>query len=121
MNIKSLNQESSPHSKKIITEGNISFKLWLEFEETGPWEDIENDFANIAVNMLDGRRYGINVWTFKFLDSARKEEKDEGNNRYIIPPDLFVKELSRECIEQTILELLKQGDLEQVLNPSVLS
>ncbi len=38
---------------------------------------------------------------------------------YQIPPDLFVKELSRNCIEQTIKDLLKLGDLEEVLNPSI--
>ena len=38
---------------------------------------------------------------------------------YETPPDLFVKELSRGCIEKTICDLLAQGDLENLLNESV--
>jgi len=39
---------------------------------------------------------------------------------YQTPPDLFVKELTRDCIEKTISDLLKKGDLEDVLNPTVI-
>ncbi|SEB48639.1 hypothetical protein SAMN04489761_0993 [Tenacibaculum sp. MAR_2009_124] len=39
---------------KIVEIGKIPFKLWLEFEISGPWEDLENDFANIIVDTLDG-------------------------------------------------------------------
>lgn len=43
----------------------INFKLCLEFEAVVPenW-DIENEFANIRVNLMDGWAYGINVWTY---------------------------------------------------------
>ncbi|CAM1342136.1 hypothetical protein [Tenacibaculum amylolyticum] len=99
------------------------FELWLEFEEVDPgnW-DIENDFANIHVDLPDGRHYGINVWTYKFFERAIKEDQLTGENLnglYLKPPDLFVKELTRECIQKTIEDLLKKGDLEDVLNPSV--
>ena len=101
----------------------INFKLWLEFEEVDPnnW-DVENEFCNIHVDLEDGRHYGLNVWTYKFLKTAIEEDKKSGQNLsgiYQIPPDLFVKELTRECIQQTIEHLLKIGDLEKVLNPSI--
>ncbi len=101
----------------------LNFKLWLEFEEvdTKNW-DIENEFCNIHVDLEDGRHYGINVWTYKFLQTAIDDDKKTGQNLsglYQKPPDLFVKELTRECIEQTIQDLLKIGDLEKVLNPSI--
>ena len=114
--------ESNPLSEKIIEIGEIPFKLWLEFEESSPWDDIENDFANIVVDILDGRRYGINVWTFKFLESAIKQDEKNGENLnglYQRPPDLFVKELSRDCIEKSIADLLEKGNLEEYLNPSI--
>ena len=100
------------------------FKLWLEFEEVEPdtW-DKENNFANIHVDLADGRHYGINVWTYKFLETAIEHDLQEKSNLeglYTIPPDLFVKELTRQCIHQTIADLLKRGNLETVLNPSVL-
>lgn len=91
------------------------FALWLEFEETEGWEDLTNDFANIEVTLEDGRKYGINVWTFNYLNEAKKEE----GNLYVIPPDLFVAELTRDCVEQAISKLLEEGELENLLNPSV--
>lgn len=102
---------------------NPKFTLWLEFEEvdTNNW-DIDNEFCNIHVDLEDGRHYGLNVWTYKFLETSINYDKETGQNLgglYQKPPDLFVKELTRECIEQTIQDLLKTGDLEKVLNPSI--
>lgn len=102
-----------------------SFKLWLEFEEIDPnnW-NTSNDFCNIYVTLEDGREYGINVWTYDFLKTAVEYDKNSGNNfngLYIIPPDLFVKELTRDCIEKTIEDLLSTGNLEERLNSSIIS
>ncbi len=102
----------------------MEFELWLEFEawtEENQW-DKENAFTNIAVSLLDGRHYGINVWTYQFLQTAVKESIEKNDNlkgSYLIPPDLFVKELTRECVESTITDLLKEGNLEEILNESV--
>ncbi|WP_232731476.1 hypothetical protein [Tenacibaculum sp. SZ-18] len=103
---------------------NMEFKLWLEFEEVEPgnW-DIENEFCNIHVDLPDGRHYGVNVWTFKFLETSIRQDIENGENLnglYQTPPDLFVKELTRDCIEKTISDLLEKGDLEDVLNPTVI-
>ncbi len=101
------------------------FKLWLEFEEVDPgnW-DIENEFCNIHVDLEDGRHYGINVWTYNYFQTSIEEDQSNGENVngiYQIPPDLFVKELTRDCIKKTIQDLLKNGDLDKVLNPSIFS
>jgi len=122
MDIKKLNMESSPLSDKIVKVGKTPFKLWLEFEISSPWDDRENDFANIGVDTLDGRSYGINVWTYKFLETSIKTDKENGENLnglYQTPPDLFVKELTRDCIESTIADLLDKGNLEDQLNMSI--
>jgi hypothetical protein len=96
------------------------FTLWLEFENTAPSSDPSNDFANISVRLNDGRTYGINVWTFDFLKTAIEEDLKNGKSGlYQIPPDLFVKELSRDCIQKSIESLLVQGDIEELLNSSV--
>lgn len=122
MDIKTLNKTSNPNSGKVVNAGGKSFKLWLEFEETSPWDDMEDDFANISVDTLDGRSYGINIWTYKFLERAVRHDRESDQNLnglYLIPPDLFVRELSRDCIEKTISDLLESGNLEQILNTSV--
>lgn len=99
----------------MIINTSPPFQLWLEWEETTPWEDLQNDFANIGVDTLDGRYYGINVWTFQFLNTILQQEAPS----YICPPDLLVEELSRSCISFCIQELLAKGALEELLNPSV--
>jgi hypothetical protein len=101
------------------------FTLWLEFEaaDPGSW-DIHNDFCNIHVSLPDGREYGINVWTYEYFQTAVKNDIVSGENLrglYLTPPDLFVKELTRDCIEKTIADLLAKGDLDQLLNPSVIA
>lgn len=102
---------------------NTQFSLWLEFEEVDPNNrDIENEFCNIHVDLEDGRHYRLNVWTYKYLETAINEDKKTGqylSGLYQKPPDLFVKELTRECIKQTIEDLLKIDDLETVLNPGI--
>jgi hypothetical protein len=100
------------------------FTLWLEFEEVDAvnW-NIENDYANISVDLPDGRHYGMSVWTHKYLETAVKQDQTTGDNLnglYQQPPDLFVKELTRECIEKTIQDILEKGALEDFLNPSIL-
>jgi hypothetical protein len=117
----------------------LDFTLWLEFEHvdyssrwsseidafiTGVDWNRENEACNVIVDLPDGRRYGINVWTYAFLTTVVAMDAESGHNLYGTyqkPPDLFVKELTRECIEATIADLLKDGNLEDVLNPTVLS
>jgi hypothetical protein len=115
------------------------FTLWLEFEHVdystkwvpetenfitgGEW-DRENEFCNIGVDLSDGRHYGINVWTYSFLATLVALDTESGENprgSYQLPPDLFVRELTRACIEATITDLLSRGNLEEVLNPTVLA
>ncbi len=102
----------------------MNFELWLEFEavDSSNW-NIENDFCNIRVDLPNGKHYGLNIWTYKFLEAAVNLDRRSGNNLgglYQKPPDLFVKELSRNCIEMTIMDLLSQGNLEDILNTSIL-
>jgi hypothetical protein len=125
---------SAPH-KKIMQ----NFTLWLEFEHVdfasrwddktqahslpGDW-DRANECCNIAVTLADGRHYGLSVWTYAFLATAvaaAATNKENLAGTYEIPPDLFVRELTRACLEATIADLLTKGNLEDLLNPTVLS
>jgi hypothetical protein len=91
----------------------MKYTLWLEFEqlrEGNQWSK-EKEYANIAVQFSDGRYYGINVWTYDFLQVAVAMDAvshHHANGAYQIPPDLFVREMTRECIEKAIEDLLKK-------------
>ena len=104
----------------------MSFTLWLEFEHVtfaDDW-DSTDDFCNIHVDLPDGRHYGLTVWTYKFIQRAVAADKQSGDNSsgcYQIPPDLFVEDLTRDCIQRAIADLLSRGNLEAVLNSSVLA
>jgi hypothetical protein len=100
------------------------FELWLEFEHI-EWsdEDVRSGFANILVTLAGGRKYAINVWTFQFFRTSIAQDVIDGRNLgglYSVPPDLFVKELTRECIYSTIENILKTDNLENTLNPSII-
>ncbi|WP_221412830.1 hypothetical protein [Dysgonomonas sp. HDW5A] len=98
------------------------FKLWIEFEHVDfSGSNMKNEFCNIHVDLPDGRHYGINVWTYEYLNTAVKLDEESGENLrglYITPPDLFVKELTRSCIKQVITDILEQGNIEDILNNS---
>lgn len=96
---------------------NTPFALWLEFEQyaegyPGPEDDPTRDFCN-AVLTSGGYKYGLNIWTFGFLEYAR-EHDDFGNRRaqpstFLVPPDLLVDRLDRELITAAIASVLDTG------------
>lgn len=95
------------------------FSLWLEFEiyeggYPGPDDDPSCDFCNAMIT-LDGVRYAVNIWTFGYVDFARRHD-NVGNevNRpraWLLPPDLIVEKLDRALITQAIMEMLQEGGL----------
>lgn len=97
----------------------IKFELFLDFEETktSSWSK-ENDSSQIEIKLEDGRSYELLVWTFQHFETARRIEAEiikSEDPQYLIPPDLLVKELTRECIQESIEEVLEMGDLELIL------
>jgi hypothetical protein len=92
------------------------FDLWLEFEHWLPQEDDdpENDFFNMTVTLPEGKKYALNVWTFKYLSRAVQECRMSGEHRsgsYLPAPDLFVERLNRRLLEDVVADLLARGGL----------
>jgi hypothetical protein len=96
-----------------------AFELWLEFEHTQPpaGHDPADDFANVKVRLPDGRRFALNVWTFRFLHRARFPWPYEMNAglpaEYVVAPDLFVERLDRPTLERVVRELLAHGEMKE--------
>ena len=95
-----------------------SFTLWLEFEqwESSPSDDPEDDFCNVHIGLPDGEAYALNVWTFKYLERARREDQRTGeglNGRYLVSPDLFVARLDRPAMEAVFADLIRTGQLKR--------
>lgn len=100
------------------------FSLWLEFEEldSSDW-DARNEITNAQVTLSNGKKYGLNIWSYGFLDKTIREDTTSGSNLnglFQIPPDLLVQTITRNCIEKSISELLKEGELSITLNPSII-
>jgi hypothetical protein len=93
------------------------FELWLEFEHCEPvvGDEPTDDFCNIQIRLPDGRRYALNVWTFKFLHRARHPwpyHVIEGQPaEYLVAPDLFVERLDRALLESVVADLMVTGQL----------
>ncbi len=94
-----------------------AFELWLEFEqwERMPDDDFTDEFFNMQVRLADGRRYALNVWTFKFLQRARHpwpyEEGVGEPEEYLLPPDLFVERLDRKLLERVVSRMLANDEM----------
>src|SRR3954469_23174834 len=88
----------------------MDFDLWLETEHVEPLID---DFCNVRVTRMTGEAYALNVWTFAYFEVARRhaESSASGNiaDRYILPPDLFVADLTRATLESVVNDLLDSG------------
>jgi hypothetical protein len=80
------------------------FQLWLEWEHFESWDnDNSDDFLNMEVRLTGGRSYGLNVWTYGMLESARQADVKTGEHlggAYLLPPDLFVARRDRSLLEQ---------------------
>ena len=94
------------------------FDLWLEFEHWTPQEgdDPEDDFFNMLITMPGGEKYALNVWTYKFLERARRADEESGEclgGKYQVAPDLFVERLDRALMTEVVKDLLADGGLKE--------
>lgn len=94
-----------------------TFNLWLEWEYTQqqPGNDSADDFANVIVQLQDGRKYALNVWTFEFLRRARfpwpYQDGVGEAAEYLLPPDLFVERLDRPTLERVVARMLSAKEM----------
>jgi hypothetical protein len=90
--------------------------LWLEFEGNSEGyptaaDDPYCDFCNASF-MVGAERYAVNIWTYAFLEVARRTdvvgtpllEEQPG----VVAPDLFVKKLDRPTIERAIAYVIQR-------------
>ena len=94
----------------------MAFQLWLEFEHwvTEQHDDPCDDFFNAMITLEDGSEYALNVWTFKFVERARRGCADDGeclDGDYLLPPDLLVERLDRTLMENVVADLMKNDAL----------
>ncbi|KYG03652.1 hypothetical protein BE21_50570 [Sorangium cellulosum] len=92
------------------------FELWLEFEHwiSPPDEDLTDGFFNMLIGLPDGTKYAVNVWTYKMLESARREAAQQGESlfgRYLDAPDLFVERMDRSLLEAVVADMIASGRL----------
>lgn len=95
-----------------------SFDLWLEFEhwEAQENDDPEDDYFNMHIIFSTGKRYALNVWTYKSLGRIVNGCEETGEcmrGAYLLPPDLFVKRLDRDLIEKIICDLINNDRLKE--------
>lgn len=95
---------------------DLGFDLWLEFEHLLPQkdDDPEDDYFNMMLTLPDGKKYALNVWTFKYLSRAVQECRVSGEHlggSYLPGPDLFIERLDRKLLENVVADLVAKGGL----------
>jgi len=90
------------------------FKLWLEFEEWSNSKtntfDPEDEFINASVTLKDGRRYALNIWTYKNVAKQIADAASENNylhGEYLTAPDLLVARIDRPFLERVFEDLIR--------------
>ncbi|MEZ5342972.1 MAG: hypothetical protein R2706_16465 [Acidimicrobiales bacterium] len=88
----------------------MEVSLWIEAEHLA--EDI-TDFCNVVVAISTGERYQLNVWSSDFYAMAwadgEPNASEEVRSLYMLPPDLFVADLTRPTIETAVADLIING------------
>jgi hypothetical protein len=79
----------------------------MHIEFVSPKEDInpESDNVDIHPRLDDGRVYGFLAATPNNIYSSMD---NEANDHYFGVPPLFVRTLTRDCVERAIVALLKE-------------
>ena len=94
--------------------------IWIEFEE---WVDapsnVEEAF-NVSVSVEGTAKYAMNAWPYGFTIAVLSGDEtddscDDESAVYdgFAAPDIFVREMSRECVENVINQLIRSGDIEK--------
>lgn len=94
-------------ARRQIAELWLEFELWSKDEEFDP----NCDVSNVSITLGDGRRYALNVWTFKYLELARQEQAQDpasASSLYVVPPDLLVENLDRALLERVFDDLIEK-------------
>ena len=95
----------------MVAESKLK-ELWLEFEA---WKgdgraQIERDYFNMVLHLVDGRSYAISVCTFAYLRDAPEEIRKDGEGRvFMVAPDLIVESAERESLEEVAKSLIERG------------
>lgn len=88
----------------------MEVSLWIEAEHI---EEDVTEFCNVVVAISTGERYQLNVWSAEFFAGAWAEGEpnasEEVRSLYMLPPDLFVQDLTRPTIEAVIADLIING------------
>ena len=99
------------------TEQDSTFELWLEFEL---WTDgVKNpydDFFNMTITLGNGSKYALNVWTYKYLTTAKAEARHNGEHVggiYMPAPDVFVEKLDRNLLEVMVNDMIENNQLNE--------
>jgi hypothetical protein len=92
------------------------FDLWLELEHWVPQrgDDPEDDIFNMQIVIHGGKKYALNVWTYKAIWRVVKDCRKSGeylDGSYLLPPDLFVHRMDRRLLERIVADLIAQGGL----------
>jgi hypothetical protein len=112
------NVQAPAVSPQVFAGSDPPFELWLEFEH---WlspadEDPTDEFFTMLISLPNGTKYSLNVWTYKVLESARREAARTGEGlfgRYLEPPDLFVERMDRALLESVVADMVASGRLRE--------
>ncbi len=93
------------------------YSIWIEAEEWAPGEwTPADDNSDVIVTFEDGKRWVATFYSYQNISSLTEKNRQQGDclgGKYFVATEMIlVDEVSRERINEIIIELLKQGEFE---------
>ena len=88
----------------------MKYSIWLEFEAYAePTVEEPDGYCNMEVFYEDGTQQGYVVWTTDyFRENVPNLLGDAASQGFATPPDLIVRQITREHITEVLKQLLPQ-------------
>lgn len=94
-----------------------NFSIWIEAEQWAPgdWTPADAN-SDVIVTFEEGKRWVATFFSYQNISSLCKKNQAQGDclggNYFVATDMILVDEVSRERIEQVVIDLLRQNEFE---------
>ena len=93
------------------------YAIWIEAEQWAPGEwTPTDDNSDVIITFEDGKHWVATFYSYQNISSLTKKYQEQGDclsGKYFVATDMIlVDEVSRERIEEVVIDLLKENEFE---------
>jgi hypothetical protein len=93
------------------------YSIWIEAEEWAPGEwTPTDDNSDVIITFEDGKSWVATFFSYQNISSLTEKNRQQGDclsGKYFVATDMIlVDEVSRERIEEVVIDLLKENEFQ---------